>query len=173
MTLDQITSPELSEGAATITREWGKRRGGAMRTCAAAMSALSGEETCRESRTRRSISPQATSSNSAASSKTWNEPKSGSDVVVPLALLQIFGLLYWTSRYCRRRHSRSWRLPVALSPWRYGACRFRSRRGFIALSGIARASSCVFDHQALALRGPLFRDAIEDGALTRIPGWPP
>ncbi len=175
VTLDQITSPELSEGAATITREWGKRRVVVQSNVRGRDVGSFVDEASQRINKEIDFAP-GYFVRFGGQFENMERAKERLMLVVPLALLLIFGLLYWTYRSVGDAILIFTGVPLAVlggiialairgMPFSISA-----GVGFIALSGIAVLNGLVMVSTIKRLRseGLPLRDAIEDGALTRI-----
>jgi cobalt-zinc-cadmium resistance protein CzcA len=175
VTLDRVTTPEIYEGPATITREWGKRR-------VIVQCNVRGRDVgsfVNELRERIDSDIEFESGyfvRYGGQFENLERARARLAVVVPLTLLLIFGLLYWTYKSARDAVLIFTGVPlaavggVAILTIRGMPFSISAGVGFIALSGIAVLNGLVLISTIKRLRteGVDFREAIYRGAVSRL-----
>ncbi|HWR83330.1 MAG TPA: efflux RND transporter permease subunit, partial [Candidatus Deferrimicrobium sp.] len=175
VTLDRVTKSSLSEGPATITREWGKRR-------AVVQCNVRGRDVGSfVNELRQRIADEVSFEPGyfvrfGGQFENLERARARLLLVVPLTLLLIFGLLYWTYKSARDALLIFTGVPLAVVG---GVVSLAIRGmpfsisagvGFIALSGIAVLNGLVLVSNIKRLRaeGMDLPDAVKESAATRF-----
>lgn len=175
LTLDRVTTPSLTPGYSTITREWGKRR--AIIQCN-----VRGRDVgsfVEELRSRIAADIKLEPGYYVRFGGQFESLQRAQNrllVVVPLALLLIFGLLYWTYGSVRDAILIFTGVPLAAAGgvlaliMRGMPFSISAGVGFIALSGIAVLNGLVLVSQIKRLRaeGIDLQTAIQESGLVRL-----
>ncbi len=175
LTLDQVTRPSLSAGPASITREWGKRRA-IVRANVRDRDIGSFVDEVRERIAKEIELPAGYFVRYGGQFENLERAQAKLAVVVPLALLLIFGLLYWTYGSVRDALLIFSGVPLAALG---GVIALTIREmpfsisagvGFITLSGIAVLNGLVLVSAIKRNRseGMPLQDAIEQSAMSRL-----
>ncbi len=175
LTLDQVTRPALSAGPASITREWGKRRA-IVQANVRNRDIGSFVDEVRERIARDIQLPPGYFVRYGGQFENLERAQAKLAVVVPLALLLIFGLLYWTYGSVRDALLIFSGVPLAALG---GVIALTLREmpfsisagvGFITLSGIAVLNGLVLVSAIKRNRseGMPLQDAIEQSAMSRL-----
>ncbi len=175
ITLDRVTKPSLEPGYSTITREWGKRR-------AVVLCNVRGRDIGSfVDELRKRIGKEITLEpgyyvNIGGQFENYQRARTRLFVVVPLALLLIFGLLYWTYGSVRDALLIFTGVPlaavggVAALVMRGMPFSISAGVGFIALSGVAVLNGLVLVSQIKRLRseGIGLMEAVEESGASRL-----
>jgi len=175
VTLDRVTKPNLSPGRSTITREWSKRR-------IVVQSNVRGRDVGSfVDELRRRIEkeielPEGYFVRFGGQFENLERAKSRLALVVPVALLLIFGLLYWTYKSVRDALLIFTGVPlavvggVAALALRGMPFSISAGVGFIALSGVAVLNGLVLVSTIKRLRseGLELSAAVREGAESRL-----
>lgn len=175
LTLDQVTRPALSAGPASITREWGKRRA-IVQANVRNRDIGSFVDEVRERIARDIQLPPGYFVRYGGQFENLERAQAKLAVVVPLALLLIFGLLYWTYGSVRDALLIFSGVPLAALG---GVIALTVREmpfsisagvGFITLSGIAVLNGLVLVSAIKRNRseGMSLQEAIEQSAMSRL-----
>ncbi len=175
LTLDQVTRPALSAGPASITREWGKRRAIVQANVRDRDIGSFVDEV--RSRIAKEVElPTGYFIRYGGQFENLERAQAKLAIVVPLALLLIFGLLYWTYGSFRDALLIFSGVPLAALG---GVIALTVREmpfsisagvGFITLSGIAVLNGLVLVSAIKRNRseGMPLQDAIEQSAMSRL-----
>jgi cobalt-zinc-cadmium resistance protein CzcA len=175
ITLDRVTTPSLAPGYSTITREWGKRR--AVVQCNVRGRDIgSFVEELRTKVTSDIALDPGYFVRYGGQFENFQRAESRLMVVVPLALLLIFGLLYWTYGSVRDALLIYSGVPlaaiggVAALTVRGMPFSISAGVGFIALSGIAVLNGLVLVSQIKRYRaeGMALQEAVRESGLSRL-----
>lgn len=175
VTMDQVTIPTLATGPSTITREWGKRR-------AIVQCNVRGRDVgsfVDELRDRINTDIQFAPGyfvRFGGQFENLERARTRLSIVVPLALVLIFALLYWTYRSVRDALLIFTGVPLAVLG---GVAALLVRGmpfsisagvGFIALSGVAVLNGLVLVSSIKHLRseGMELDQSVRESALTRL-----
>lgn len=175
VTMDQVTIPTLATGPSTITREWGKRR--AIVQCnVRGRDVGSFVDELRERIENEIAFEPGYFVRFGGQFENLERARTRLSIVVPLALLLIFALLYWTYRSVRDAILIFTGVPLAVlggvaalvvrgMPFSISA-----GVGFIALSGVAVLNGLVLVSSIKHLRseGKDLDHSIRESALTRL-----
>jgi cobalt-zinc-cadmium resistance protein CzcA len=175
LTLDRVTNPRISEGPSTITREWGKRR--IIIQCnVRGRDVGSFVDELKERIADEATLPPGYFARYGGQFENLQRARIRLAIVIPLALILIFGLLYWTYRSFRDAILVFTGVPlaalggvIALSvrgmPFSISAA-----VGFIAVSGIAVLNGLVLVSSIKRFRadGIELDSAIKEGGLVRL-----
>ncbi len=175
LTLDRVTTPSLTPGYSTITREWGKRR-------AIIQTNVRGRDVgsfVEELRTRIAADIKLDPGYYVRFGGQFENLLRAQNrllVVVPLALLLIFGLLYWTYGSIRDALLIFTGVPLAAAGgvlalvMRGMPFSISAGVGFIALSGIAVLNGLVLVSHIKRLRaeGVDLQTAVQESGLVRL-----
>ncbi|MEP0828692.1 MAG: efflux RND transporter permease subunit [bacterium] len=173
--LDRVTEVSLDEGPGTITREWSKRR--IVVQCNVRGRDIGSFVSELRERLREEITlPQGYFVRLGGQFENLERARTRLMIVVPIALLLIFGLLYWTYKSARDAALIFSGVPLAalggvLSLWLRGMpFSISAGVGFIALSGIAVLNGLVLVSTIKRFRsdGEEILSAIRKSALTRL-----
>lgn len=173
--LDRVTEVSLDEGPGTITREWSKRR--IVVQCNVRGRDIGSFVSELRERLREEITlPQGYFVRLGGQFENLERARTRLMIVVPIALLLIFGLLYWTYKSARDAALIFSGVPLAalggvLSLWLRGMpFSISAGVGFIALSGIAVLNGLVLVSTIKRFRsdGEEILSAIRQSALTRL-----
>ncbi len=173
--LDRVTSAVLDEGPGTITREWSKRR--IVVQCNVRDRDIGSFVNELRERLDTNISlPNGYFVRLGGQFENLERARLRLAIVVPIALLLIFGLLYWTYKSARDAVLIFSGVPlaalggVATLALRGMPFSISAGVGFIALSGIAVLNGLVLVSTIKRLRSEGWRihEAIEEGAMTRL-----
>ena len=175
LTLDQVTKPVLTSGPATITREWGKRR--IVVQCNVRGRDVGTFVDELRARIQGDIKmPSGYFVRFGGQFENLERAQTRLAIVVPIALLLIFGLLYWTYRSARDAILIFTGVPLAALG---GVMALAARGmpfsisagvGFVALSGIAVLNGLVLVSTIKRRRadGLGLEEAIRESAVTRL-----
>jgi cobalt-zinc-cadmium resistance protein CzcA len=175
ITLDRVTTPSLAPGYSTITREWGKRR--AVIQCnVRGRDVGSFVEELRERIGRDIKLDPGYFVRFGGQFENLQRAQNRLLIVVPLALLLIFGLLYWTYGSIRDAILIFTGVPLAALGgvlalvFRNMPFSISAGVGFIALSGIAVLNGLVLVSHIKRLRaeGVDLLTAVEESGLVRL-----
>jgi len=175
LTLDRVTKPQIYEGPATITREWGKRR--VVVQCNVRGRDVGSFIDELKSRIKNEVEfDTGYFVRFGGQFENLERARNRLAIVVPITLLLIFGLLYWTYRSARDAILIFTGVPLAavggvLSLTLRGIpFSISAGVGFIALSGIAVLNGLVLVSTIKRLRSENleFMDAIRQGSLSRL-----
>jgi len=175
VTMDRVTTSELYEGPASITREWGKRR--AVVQCnVRGRDVGSFIDELRERINNEVEFDPGYFVRFGGQFENLERARNRLAVVVPLTLLLIFGLLYWTYKSARDAILIFTGVPLAAVggiitlTLRGMPFSISAGVGFIALSGIAVLNGLVLVSSIKRLRsdGLDHIEAVKNGALTRM-----
>ncbi len=175
VTIDRVTAPRLSEGVASITREWGKRRVVVLTNVRGRDVGSFVDEIRKRIRTDIKLEP-GYFVRYGGQFENLERAQRRLALVVPLALVLILGLLYWTYRSVRDALLIFTGVPLAVlggvaalairgMPFSISAA-----VGFIALSGIAVLNGLVLVSTVKRMRaeGRPLKEAIEESVQTRL-----
>ena len=175
VTLDRVTTPRISEGPSTITREWGKRR--ILVQC----NVRGRDVGSFIAEVRRKISEGSTLPPGyfvrfGGQFENLQRARARLLVVVPIALALIFGLLYWSYRSVRDAVLIFTGVPFAalggVAALAIGRMPFSisAAVGFVALSGIAVLNGLVLVSSIKRFRadGMDLNSAIRESGLVRV-----
>jgi heavy metal efflux system protein len=175
ITLDRVTTPSLAPGYSTITREWGKRR--AIVQCNVRGRDVGSfiEELRQKIASDIELEP-GYFVRFGGQFENFQRAETRLLIVVPLALLLIFGLLYWTYGSVRDAVLIFSGVPlaaiggVAALVGRGMPFSISAGVGFIALSGIAVLNGLVLVSQIKRFRaeGMELRKAVQESGLVRL-----
>lgn len=175
LTLDQVTTPSLATGYSTITREWGKRR--AVIQCnVRGRDVGSFIDELRQRIAKEIKLDPGYFVKFGGQFENLVRAQNRLAIVVPLALLLIFGLLYWTYSSFRDAILIFTGVPLAALggvialALRGMPFSISAGVGFIALSGIAVLNGLVLVSQIKRLRadGLDLQAAIRESGLVRL-----
>jgi len=175
LTLDRVTTPRIFQGPATITREWGKRR-------IVVQCNVRGRDVgsfINELRDRINNEIEFASGyfvRYGGQFENLERARNRLAVVVPITLLLIFGLLYWTYRSARDAVLIFTGVPlaavggIATLTLRGMPFSISAGVGFIALSGIAVLNGLVLVSTIKRIRANNVElvEAIKEGAMSRL-----
>lgn len=173
--LDRVTSITLDEGPGTITREWSRRR--IVIQCNVRGRDIGSFVSELRQRLRENISlPQGYFVRLGGQFENLERARTRLIIVVPVALLLIFGLLYWTYKSARDALLIFSGVPLAALGgvlsllFRGMPFSISAGIGFIALSGIAVLNGLVLVSTIKRYRsdGEEILSAIRQSALTRL-----
>lgn len=173
--LDRVTTARLDEGPATITREWSRRR--VVIQCNVRDRDMGSFVNELRDRLRTDIDlPSEYFVRLGGQFEHLERARLRLAIVVPIALLLIFGLLYWTYKSARDALLIFSGVPLAALggvvslALRGMPFSISAGVGFIALSGIAVLNGLVLVSTIKRLRseGRDFVEAVRDSALTRL-----
>jgi cobalt-zinc-cadmium resistance protein CzcA len=173
--LDRVTTGQLDEGPGTITREWSKRR--IVIQCNVRdrdMGSFVGE--LRDRLNSDVVLPEGYFIRLGGQFENLERARTRLAIVVPIALLLIFGLLYWTYKSARDALLIFSGVPLAALggvvtlALRGMPFSISAGVGFIALSGIAVLNGLVLVSTIKRLRseGHDIGGAVREGATTRL-----
>lgn len=175
LTLDRVTIPSLVPGYSTITREWGKRRA-VIQVNVRGRDVGSFVEELRDRIATDIMLEPGYFVRFGGQFENLQRAQTRLMIVVPLALLLIFGLLYWTYGSVRDAVLIFTGVPLAAvggvvalvlrgMPFSISA-----GVGFIALSGIAVLNGLVLVSHIKRLRadGALLEQAVQESGLVRL-----
>jgi cobalt-zinc-cadmium resistance protein CzcA len=175
VTLDRVTKPNLASGPSTITREWSKRR--IVVQCNVRGRDVGSFVDELRRRIQKEIElPQGYFARFGGQFENLQRARARLALVVPAALLLIFGLLYWTYKSVRDALLIFTGVPLAVVGG-VGALAVRGMPfsisagvGFIALSGIAVLNGLVLVSTIKRLRaeGMEMETAVREGAASRL-----
>jgi len=175
VTLDRVTKPNLAPGRSTITREWSKRR--IVVQCNVRGRDVGSFVDDLRRRIEKEIAlPPGYFVRFGGQFENLQRAQARLALVVPVALLLIFGLLYWTYKSTRDALLIFTGVPLAVVG---GVAALAVRGmpfsisagvGFIALSGIAVLNGLVLFSTIKRLRaeGLDLSTAVKEGAITRL-----
>ncbi|MDI6809110.1 MAG: CusA/CzcA family heavy metal efflux RND transporter [Candidatus Eisenbacteria bacterium] len=175
ITLDRVTTPRISEGPSTITREWGKRR------IVVQCNVRGRDAGSFVAELQRKMSDEITLPPGyfvrfGGQFENMQRARARLLIVVPVALILIFGLLYWSYRSVRDAILIFSGVPFAAMGGVAGLAVGRmplsisAAVGFIALSGIAVLNGLVLVSTIKRYRadGMEFNSAIRESGLARV-----
>ncbi|HEX2897694.1 MAG TPA: efflux RND transporter permease subunit, partial [candidate division Zixibacteria bacterium] len=173
--LDRVTIAELEEGPGTITREWAKRRI-VVQCNVRDRDIASFVEEIRVRLDRDLLLPSGYYYRLGGQFEHLERARVRLAIVVPIALLLIFGLLYWTYNSARDALLIFSGVPLAALggvislALRGMPFSISAGIGFIALSGIAVLNGLVLVSSIKSLRsdGVQIAEAIKQSAMTRL-----
>jgi cobalt-zinc-cadmium resistance protein CzcA len=175
VTLDRVTMPALSEGPATITREWGKRRI-VVQCNVRGRDVGSFVDEIRDRINKEIILPPGNFVRYGGQFENLERARARLLLVVPLTLAIIFGLLYWTYKSIRDALLIFTGVPLAVLGG-IAALAIRGMPfsisagvGFIALSGIAVLNGLVLVSTIKRLRGEGLdlQEAVRESGTSRL-----
>lgn len=175
VSLDRVTNAELDEGPTTITREWSKRR--LVVQCNVRERDIGSFVNELRERLDSDLSlPAGYFIRMGGQFEHLERARLRLMIVVPIALLLIFGLLYWTYKSARDALLIFSGVPLAAIggvvtlALRGMPFSISAGVGFIALSGIAVLNGLVLVSSIKRLRseGMDITDAVKQSALTRL-----
>jgi len=175
VTMDQVTIPTLATGPSTITREWGKRRAIVQCNVRGRDVGTFVEELREKIATDIAFEP-GYFVRFGGQFENLERARTRLSIVVPIALLLIFALLYWTYRSVRDAILIFTGVPLAVLGgiaalvMRGMPFSISAGVGFIALSGVAVLNGLVLVSSIKHLRseGMEFDESIRESALTRL-----
>jgi len=175
VTLDRVTKPALLEGPATITREWGKRRI-VVQCNVRGRDVGSFVNELRERIDKGGFLPPSYFVRYGGQFENLERARARLLVVIPITLIIIFGLLYWTYKSIRDALLIFTGVPLAViggiaallirgMPFSISAS-----VGFIALSGIGVLNGLVLVSTIKRLRaeGLDLREAVRESGISRL-----
>ena len=175
LTLDQLVKPNLDRGYSTITREWGKRR--AVVQCNVRGRDVGSFVNELRERINRDVKFEpGYFVRFGGQFENLERARTRLAIVVPIALLLIFGLLYWTYSSVRDALLIFTGVPLAavggvLALWLRGLpFSISAGVGFIALSGVAVLNGLVLVSTIKRLRsdGQSLTDAVRSSGEARL-----
>ncbi|HLG93891.1 MAG TPA: efflux RND transporter permease subunit, partial [candidate division Zixibacteria bacterium] len=175
VTLDRVTKPNLAPGRSTITREWSKRR--IVVQCNARGRDVGSFVDELRQRIQKEIElPVGYFVRFGGQFENLERAKARLALVVPFALLLIFGLLYWTYKSVRDALLIFTGVPlavvggVAALALRGMPFSISAGVGFIALSGVAVLNGLVLVStiKRLCTEGTDLKAAVREGAVSRL-----
>ncbi|MEW5873933.1 MAG: CusA/CzcA family heavy metal efflux RND transporter [Candidatus Zixiibacteriota bacterium] len=175
LTLDRVTQPVIGSGPSTITREWGKRRI-VIQTNVRGRDIASFVDELRERIAGEIDLSPGYYVRFGGQFENLERAQARLAIVVPLALLLIFGLLYWTYKSVRDALLIFSGVPLAVLG---GVAALAARGlpfsisagvGFIALSGIAVLNGLVLVSTIKRLRseGVPLEQAVRESGMVRM-----
>jgi len=175
VTLDRVTKPNLAPGRSTITREWSKRRI-VVQCNVRGRDVGSFVDELRRRIEKETPLPPGYFVRFGGQFENLERARERLALIVPVALLLIFGLLYWTYKSVRDALLIFTGVPLAVVG---GVAALAVRGmpfsiaagvGFIALSGIAVLNGLVLVSTIKRLRaeGLDLSNAVKEGAITRL-----
>ncbi len=175
LTLDQVTRPALAAGPASITREWGKRRA-IVQTNVRGRDIGSFVDEVRERIAKQISLPPGYFVRYGGQFENLERAQARLAIVVPLALLLILGLLYWTYGSLRDAILIFSGVPLAALggvialTLRGMPFSISAGVGFITLSGIAVLNGLVLVSSIKRMRtdGLPLESAIAESAVSRL-----